>query len=125
MSIPANPKPRHILITTAIVVRIPDEDDEGFTYAETFSNKMREAIVDTFRGTPEVEYPQSMSLVWIDDPDLNVGRCEECNRWVSDYTRPETLQGIVAGRSVGGRWLCDECETYGDGTDNGPLSEEG
>jgi hypothetical protein len=125
VSEPAHPKVRHVLITTAIVVRMPDGDDDGFTYAEPFTDKMREAIVDAFRGSPAVEYPEAMTFVWLDEPDVNVGRCAGCDCWVSDYTRPETLQGIAGGRLISGRWLCDECETFGEETDDGPMSGNG
>jgi hypothetical protein len=102
-----------VLVTTAIIVHVPDDDAEGFTFMEPFADGLRQAIERQFRGSPVVEYPGAMTFDWLDASVLNVGKCADCGCWVSDYTRPDELKGIAAGRSIEGRWLCDECETFG------------
>lgn len=123
MSDPAPPQPRHVLITTAIVVQVPEGD--GFEDVEPFADTLRKAITDAFRGSPAVEYPEAMSFIQLEEAYVNVGKCAECGCWVSDYTKPETLEGIPGGRVVDGRWLCDECETFGERAENEPTSETG
>jgi hypothetical protein len=103
-----------VLVTTAIIVHVPDDDDEGFTFVEPFADRLSEAIQREFRGSPVVEYPAAMCFEWLDSSVVNVGKCVECGCWVSDYTQPEELKGIPSGRSVEGRLICDECETFGD-----------
>ncbi len=104
---------RSVLITTAIVVHVPDGADDGFTPVEPFADMLRKAIEDVFRGVSAVEYPTAMTLEWLDELEMNVGKCERCGCWVSDYSQPEDLKGIPGGRKIDGRWLCDECETSG------------
>jgi hypothetical protein len=105
--------PKPVLVTTAIIVHVPDDDSEGFTFVEPFAAGLRQVIGREFHGSPVVEYPGAMTFDWLDASVLNVGKCAGCGCWVSDYTRPDELKGIAAGRWVGGRWLCDQCETFG------------
>lgn len=76
-------------------------------------DQVRDVITKAFAGVAEVEYPEAVSLVCLDVPDMNIGKCEWRGCWVSDYTMPDELQGIPLGRRVDGRLLCDECEVYG------------
>lgn len=99
-----------VLITTAIIVHVPDEHAETFTYAESFGDEMRDAIEKAFQDSPFVEYPGCVAMEWVDAPDANIGKCSECNRWVTDCYE---LKGIPAGRLRDGQWICDECENFG------------
>src|SRR5262245_60953877 len=103
-----------VLITTAIIVHVPDEAvEDGFTYVEPFADQMRDAIASAFPDSIRVEYPASLDMEWLDDPETNIGKCSACGCWVSDYTRDDYLKGVTAGRVVDGRWLCDECQLFG------------
>ena len=102
-----------VLISTALIVHVPDEHAETFTYAEAFADQMRDAIANAFQSSPFVEYPSCMNLEWVDAPDTNIGKCSECDGWVTDYSQPYELKGIPAGRLREGKWICDECETFG------------
>lgn len=105
-----------VLVTTSIIVHAEKEriDKDGFTFVEPFGERLRQAIKEAFRQDPEVDYPGTLEFnpIWIED--TNVGRCERCGAWMSDYTQPDYLVGIVAGRQIDGHWLCDECETFPD-----------
>lgn len=103
---------RPVLITTAIVVHVPDGGDD-FTAAEPYGDRLRDAIAKAFDGAPEVEYPDVLSFVRLDDPEMNAGKCERCGCWCSDYTMPDELEGLPFGRRVDGLFLCDECEVFG------------
>jgi hypothetical protein len=102
-----------VLITTSIVVQVPDEASEDFVFSYKYGDLLSDAIKSAFRDTPIVEYPAALDFVWLDLEDVNVGRCEQCGCWVSDYTKPDELKGIPGGRFTDGKWLCDECETFG------------
>lgn len=109
---PADTRP--VLVTTAIIVNMAGEREGGFTFVDPYGDRLKEAIEDAFRETPEVEYPKSMEFRDISpDTEENVGRCQQCGCWVSDYTQAGCLAGIPAGRRVDGRFLCDQCETFG------------
>ena len=114
---------RPVLVTTAMIVHVPKDrlEDDGFTYVEPYEERLAQAIKDAFRQIPEVEYPGSSEIrpIWIED--TNIGRCEQCGAWISDYTRPECLPGLIAGRQIDGRWVCDECENFGTGSSGSPA----
>ena len=102
-----------VLIATALMVLVPDEHAESFTYAESFADQTRDAIEKAFQDSPFVEYPGGVVMEWVDAPDANIGKCSECNRWVTDCSQPDELKGIPAGRLRQGQWICDECEMFG------------
>jgi hypothetical protein len=108
---PARTRP--VLVTTVIVVHVPEDREDGFTSVEPYGDRLRQAIAEAFRQTPEVEYPESMEFRDISDKSENVGRCERCGAWISDYTQPDYLMGIGGGRRINGTFLCDQCETFG------------
>jgi hypothetical protein len=109
--------PKPVLITTAIIVFVPDDDDSEFEFVEPYAQRLREAIQQAFQETKIVDYPASMQYEWIDGEDANVGRCAKCGCWVTDYTREDELKGLPPGRVSNGQLLCDECETFGDELD--------
>ncbi len=108
------PKTKHVLITTAVVVRMPEGETESLAHAEPLAEKMRVAIEDAFQGASDVHYPSAMSFLWLDETVENAGQCAKCECWVSDYTRSDALIGIGSGRSLGDHWLCDECDSLGE-----------
>src|SRR5947208_1691842 len=104
---------RPVLITTSVIVHVPEETQEDFTFVEPLSVKLRQTIKEAFEQVPEAEYPGVTDLnpIWIEG--TNIGRCDRCGCWVTDYTRPDQLPGIPGGRRIGGDWVCDECEVFG------------
>ena len=108
---PARTRP--VLVTTAIVVHVPEDREGGFNLVAPYADRLRQAIAEAFRQTPEVEYPKALDFRFLSDETENVGRCELCGVWISDYTRPDCLTGIGSGRRINGTFLCDQCETFG------------
>jgi hypothetical protein len=108
---PARTRP--VLVTTAIVVHMPEDREDGFTFVEPYGERLRRAIEGAFRQSPEVEYPGAIEFRDLSDQTENVGRCERCGDWISDYTRPDYLMGLGGGRRIDGVFLCDQCETFG------------
>ena len=108
---------RPVLVTTAIIVHMPEDRDDGLTFVEPFGDKLLHAIKEAFHETPEVEYPGVMEFqpIWIEG--TNIARCAKCGRWMSDYTQLDYLAGVSGGRLVNGNYLCDECETFGSEPD--------
>jgi hypothetical protein len=104
---------RPVLVTTAIVVHVPEDREGGFNLVAPYADRLRQAIAEAFRQTPEVEYPEAMEFRDISDESENAGRCARCGGWISDYTRPDCLTGIGSGRRINGTFLCDQCETFG------------
>jgi hypothetical protein len=102
-----------VLITTALIVHVPDEHADTFTFVEPFTDQFCDAIEKAFQDSPFVEYPRCVAMEWVDAPDANIGKCSECNCWVTDGSQPDGLKGIPAGRLREGQWICDECETFG------------
>ena len=116
--------PKLVLITTAILVHVPDDVDEGFTFVEPFYEKLSGAIRREFEGSPLVEYPGVTDCEWVDLPGVNLGKCCECHRWVTEYMKPDDLKGIAGGRTVEGRLICDECEFFGDSAPAGEAADD-
>jgi hypothetical protein len=108
---------RPVLVTTAIIVHMPEDRDDGFTFVEPFGDKLLHAIKEAFHETPEVEHPEAMEFqpIWIEG--TNIARCEKCGTWMSDYTKPDNVAGVSGGRRINGKYLCDECETFGSEPD--------
>jgi hypothetical protein len=50
------------LVTTAIIVHMAEDREDGFTFAEPYGEGLRDAIKEAFRQTPEVEYPGVIEL---------------------------------------------------------------
>jgi hypothetical protein len=88
-----------VLITTALIVHVPDEHADTFTFVEPFTDQFCDAIEKAFQDSPFVEYPRCVAMEWVDAPDANIG--------------PDGLKGIPSGRLREGQWICDECETFG------------
>src|SRR5215204_7722459 len=99
-----------VLITTALIVHVPDEHADTFTFVESFADQLRDAIANAFQNSPFAEYPGCQNMEWVDAPDANIGKCSECNCWVTDYSQPDGLKGIPQGQLRDGQWICDECE---------------
>jgi len=67
----------------------PEDREVGFTFVEPYADRLRDAIKEAFRQTPEVEYPTAMEFQDISaDSGENAGRCERCGCWMPDYTQP-------------------------------------
>ncbi len=107
---------RMVLVITSIIVHVPENAEEDFTFVEPFDDRLRDAIAFAFADVPEVEFPGVSTLdpIWIEG--ANLGRCSRCGGRVTDYTAPDQLPGIAGGRLIAGTWLCDECE-------NSPVAE--
>lgn len=117
---PARTRP--VLVTTAIIVHVPEDREDGFTFAEPYGDRLLQVIEEAFRQTTEVEYPKALDFRFLSDETENVGRCDQCGVWISDYTQPDYLMGINAGRRTNGRLLCDQCETFGAESEVLPTS---
>jgi hypothetical protein len=53
---------RPVLVTTATIVHMAEDREDGFTFAEPYGGRLRDAIKEVFRRTPEVENPGVMEL---------------------------------------------------------------
>ncbi|MDR3637001.1 MAG: hypothetical protein P4L84_24570 [Isosphaeraceae bacterium] len=105
-----------MLITTSIIVHVPDgnDADDAFSFVEPFEKRMRSIVEDAFRGESFVEYPSVINTTAIYFPDTNAGKCERCGRWVSDNRLPGEFDGLSVGRLNDGRWICTECLYWAD-----------
>lgn len=102
---------RPLLITTSIIVHVPDSnpEDDDFQFGEPFGDRLRTIVEDAFRGERLVEYPAVVSTTAIYLPDANAGRCARCGKWVSDNRSPDQFEALMVGRLNNGQWTCTEC----------------
>lgn len=91
------------LLTLSIVVDADDENDE----LDDAINRLIDAAESAF----PLEHPQGVQMCWsttLDERTENSGRCAECDAWVTDVERSDTVSGLGPGARVDGRLLCDE-----------------
>ena len=106
-----------VMITVSYLAEIPEEiagDEEALnTLLDGFSDALSGDRSAEVAGT---EYP----LDWVSadtkllDPETeNCGRCAKCGILVTDMEEENPIEGLVAGATVNGQLLCDECLPLG------------
>jgi hypothetical protein len=95
-----------VLFTTSIIVYLPDEDFERFL---SISEQLREAVASAFKDDESVEPTGVIAYNYFDEPTTNVGKCAQCDDWVSNREAANTLPGLASAILVDGKLICDEC----------------
>jgi hypothetical protein len=100
---------RKVLLSTSILVDLPDDEDEASDRACEFDQVLREAVAAAFEDIASVEPTGVVAYDWLAEPGTNVGKCVRCNRWVTNRKEPRELRGLVTATLVDGVLTCDEC----------------
>lgn len=101
-----------VVITVAIVVDVDAAEAGHSPRMEVVSQRLREVVAQAFAADPTIDPVGGIAYDWLNDPDSNFGRCEQCRRLVSDYEKPDPIRVLVEARVTNGKLLCDECASF-------------
>lgn len=103
-----------VLVTTSVIVDVLDDEDGSSDRMKSISDKFRDAVAYAFKDDDSVQSVGSVAYDWFRDYTTNVGKCVDCNRWVSNRQEPNELCGLSSATIVDGQLICDECRCFGD-----------
>jgi hypothetical protein len=100
---------RKVLLTTSIIVDLPENDDDVFERVEPICEKLRTVVESLFNDDESVQATGVIAYDWFGEPTTNVGRCTRCNEWVTNREKPHELRGLSSATLVDGKLVCDQC----------------
>lgn len=115
---------QNVAVMTAVYLRLPQGSDAADKALHRVVREIEKRLQVPFKVPDADAIPSnSFSVVWLDEPHVNAGRCQRCQRWTTDLTLPEGLRGTLDGRRIGKGYICFECEAILAGEQ--PNSDEG
>jgi hypothetical protein len=94
-----------VVLSTGIIVDIEVSEQGHSERMEAISQRLRDAVAQTFSGDPSIMAVAGIAYDWLNDSDSNFGRCVDCNRLVSKYEKPNQIRVLVDARVTDGN-LC-------------------
>ena len=101
-----------VVITSSVVVEVDACENGNSRQMELISQKLLDVIESAFSNDDRVQPTGCLAWDWLNDADTNFGRCEDCNRLVSDYEKPNQIRGLIDARNIKGELVCDECAYF-------------
>lgn len=108
-----------ILISTAFLVRVPASDEIAGKRIHDAIEGIR-AILDEaspILHTRAMSVPlMTFDVVWLESGEENAGKCNRCDRWVTDSSKRNPTAGLLDGtQGPDGQFLCTECSLISSG----------
>ena len=100
-----------VLVTTSLVIDEPDSERQA-QIRDVVYDRLQRVLREAFADLPSVAVVGSVQYAPLNDPDSNCGRCVRCGCWTTDWTKPESYQGLPNGRMIEGGLTCDQCECH-------------
>lgn len=107
-----------ILMTTSIVVEVDSSEDRTSPQMQAVSRQLTTAVKRAFVGVPEVGVLGTVSYDWLEEEDVNSGRCCRCDAWVTDRNSPNALSGLSDATVQEDGLVCDQCRVWGTGPES-------
>jgi hypothetical protein len=99
-----------VVITASIVVDVDPGENGASSRLQRIVETFRHAVCETFAADHSVQCPECIAYDWLNDPEANFGRCENCKRLLSNYEKPRQIRGLIDAKFIDGSLLCDECD---------------
>lgn len=102
-------KYKTVLINLSVLVEVPEKilEQDEFNELDKLENTLSDSI-ESIKTPYKLSWESTRSLV-LDPKNMNCGRCESCDCWVSDREAPEFVPNLNIGTKYNGKLLCDEC----------------
>ena len=94
-----------VMLQLNILIQVPSEDTDTLSHA---ADILTDHIKRVLGDIPSHARWISTGLVYLDDSDLNSGRCTVCGIWVTDDTKPDPVPGLHWGASVNEQIFCEQ-----------------
>jgi hypothetical protein len=111
-----DPERRKVLLSTSILVDLPEDEDKANERACDFDERLRESVAAAFQNVEFAEPTGVVAFDWLAEPGTNVGKCARCNCWVTNRKEPRELRGLATATIVNGELICDQCFDIADGS---------
>lgn len=101
---------RTVMIRVSYLVELPNKEIAA-------ENGILENIIDNLCETRDlfinnnnitIEWNSTSSLI-LEPMEMNCGKCSNCGQWTTDREKPNSIDGLCNGATIGGELLCDSC----------------
>lgn len=98
-----------VVITLSFLTAAPTDFEALDRFLDGVTERLELSLDSFLKTDPDVESFEGFSYLYLDDPEVNAGRCASCGRWTTDNDKPGALNELMIGWVVGGKLTCDEC----------------
>lgn len=100
---------QEVLVAVSVVLNVPTEFEALQEALERISAPLLQALEEVAAAHPGVQPTTCVSYHYLNDPETNARRCEECGRWTTDPNLPEAISALPDGGQKAHEYLCYEC----------------
>lgn len=105
-------EPRLVLVGVAVLLEAPQDEDAMYDRMSVVSEALRAAARQVAASQPDCKPMNVISYHYLGEEHENAARCSYCGVWASGNDKPDGIDGIALGFTVGGRFMCDQCRIW-------------
>ncbi len=94
-----------VMLKLNILIQVASKDDGTMIHT---AKLLKDHIEPLLGDNPSHLGWISTEFVYLDDSDVNSGRCTVCGIWVADDTKPDPVPGLHWGASANEQLFCEE-----------------
>jgi hypothetical protein len=99
---------QEVLITLSVLVDAPEES-EATEVLDRLSDPLLQALEQVAAANPGIRPTHCVAFDYLDDPETNARRCEECGDWTTEAGLPGAINALPEGIQQGDEYLCYQC----------------
>ena len=100
---------RLVLVSIAVIVEAPIDDEAQFWRLQAIAHKLRQATEQICATESGCTPTGVSSFHYLGDESENALRCTRCTRWATNVDQSDWIDGIECGSFIDGRFLCEQC----------------
>lgn len=100
---------RLVLIGIAVQLEAPRDRFAMYDRMSAVSEALRAAVRQVAITQPDCKPMDVTSYHYLGEKYENAARCTYCGEWASDKDKPDRIDGIALGWTVGGQFMCEQC----------------